>query len=94
MDRLMRLDMRTEPNIMKRRLLLVDSVSSYRFITQKKSRELSKKIMSLSSIHGQNKLKSWLFKFAGEISLISPVKAREEYLVKARKVIDNSSSDR
>lgn len=90
---LLRLDMRTEPNIMKRRLL-VDAVSSSRFITQKKNRELSKKIMSFSSIHGQNKLKSWLFKFAGEISLISPVKVRDEYLAKAKKVIDNSSSDR
>lgn len=37
---------------------------------------------------------SWLFKFAGEISLLSPAKARDEYLAKAKKVIDNSSSDR
>ena len=30
---------------------------------------------------------SWLIKFAGEISLISPAKARDEYLDKARKVL-------
>ena len=30
---------------------------------------------------------SWLFKFAGEISLISPAKARDEYLAQARKVL-------
>lgn len=31
---------------------------------------------------------SWLFKFAGDISLISPATARDEYLDKARKVLE------
>ena len=37
--------------------LLVDAVSSSRFITQKKSRDLSTKIMALASIHGRDELK-------------------------------------
>ena len=33
---------------------------------------------------------SWLFKFAGEISLLSPEKARSEYIAKARAVIGDA----
>lgn len=33
---------------------------------------------------------SWLFKFAGEIVLLSPEKAKEEYIAKARSILDCS----
>ena len=36
---------------------------------------------------------SWLFKFAGEIRLISPEKARNEYFVKAKTLLDDTILD-
>lgn len=33
---------------------------------------------------------SWLFKFAGKIVLLSPEKAKEEYIAKARSILDCS----
>ena len=37
--------------------LLVDAVSSSRFITQKKSRDISKKLLKLASVHDRDDLK-------------------------------------
>lgn len=54
--------------------LLIDAVSSSRFITQKKSQILSKKIMSLSSKQGQKELKR-------NIYAINRIKSKNESLL-------------
>lgn len=41
--------------------LLIDAVSSSRFISQNKSKNLSKKLVELSSVHGQKNLKRHLY---------------------------------
>ena len=70
--------------------LLVDAVSSSRFITQKKSRIITKKIMSLSSINGREELKRNIYA-AGRIkadneSLLYIVDTVNEAITRKRKI--------
>ena len=70
--------------------LLVDAVSSSRFITQRKSRIITKKIMSLSSINGREELKRNIYA-AGRIkadneSFLYIVDAVNEAITRKRKI--------
>ena len=70
--------------------LLVDAVSSSRFITQRKSRIIAKKIMSLSSINGREELKRNIYA-AGRIkadneSFLYIVDAVNEAITRKRKI--------
>ena len=70
--------------------LLVDAVSSSRFITQRKSRSITKKIMSLSSINGREELKRNIYA-AGRIkadneSFLYIVDAVNEAITRKRKI--------
>lgn len=70
--------------------LLVDAVSSSRFITQRKSRIITKKIMSLSSINGREELKRNIYA-AGRIkadneSFLYIVDTVNEAITRKRKI--------
>ena len=54
--------------------LLVDAVSSSRFITQKKSRDISKKLLKLASVHDRDDLKR-------NIYATNRIKSRNESLL-------------
>lgn len=70
--------------------LLIDAVSSSRFITRKKSKELAEKIMSLSSIHGQKELKRNVYVTnrikSGNESLMYTVDAVNEAITSKRQI--------
>lgn len=70
--------------------LLIDAVSSSRFITQRKSQILSKKIMSLSSINGQENLRRNIYATnrikSGNESLLYIVDTVNEAITRKRKV--------
>lgn len=70
--------------------LLVDAVSSSRFITQRKSRIITKKIMSLSSINGREELKRNIYAAdrikADNESFLYIVDAVNEAITRKRKI--------
>lgn len=71
-------------------IMLIDAVSSSRFITQKKSRMLSKKLIALSNEHGRQELKRNIYAAnrikAKNESLLYTVDTANEAITKKKKI--------
>ena len=83
--------------------ILIDAVSSSQFLTTEKSKELIRRLVDLASPSDAELLKpsilvsgtffSWIFQYAGKMTIVKPAKASNWYVNMLQEALDDALVD-